>query len=200
MKNSKLRSVLSFYKWHLIFILIIAICIGFIVKSCTTDPAPDLIIGYIAAPYVKIEDFDNNKSTLIEHLLHDANNDGKKTAELIDYTIDSQDDIKELFVDMIDSQSYHIYVLPKEAFIAYKDKTAFATLSINAANVETLKDDSGRVYAYSVEGNTFMETIGFINTENLYIAAANFGNEELSREEKNGMNITREIIEKRRDY
>lgn len=200
MEKGSFKNLISYYKWHIIFILLIILCLVFMFTSLTTKVEPDLAIGYIASPYIKIEDFDNNKQHLIEHLLHDANNDGKKNAELFDYTVDKQNDINELFVDMIESQSYHIYILPKEAFVAYKDKTAFATVSVNAANVDMLKDTNGRVYAYSIEGNTFAESLGFINTDNLYIAAAHFGNDELSKQEKNGMNITKQIIEKRRDY
>lgn len=198
MEKRQFRNFINYYKWHFIFFLIILVCVVFILSSVTRNIDPDITIGYIATPYVNIEDFDNNKA-IFEHLLHDANADGKKNAKLIDYTVDKQSDINELFVDMISSKSYHIYILPKEAFLAYKDKSAFASVSVKAANTETLKDENGRIYAYSIEGNTYAENLGFINTDNLFIAAANFGEEELSTEEKNGMNITKEIIERRRD-
>lgn len=198
MEKSNFRKFVDYYKWHMIFFLIILVCIIFIVTSMTRNIDPDVTIGYIATPYVRIEDFDNNKAKF-EHLLHDANGDGKKSAELLDYTVDKQDDINELFVDMIDSKSYHIYILPKEAFLAYKDKSAFASVSVKETNIETLEDENGRTYAYSIEGNSYAESLGFINTDNLFIAAANFGEDELSTEEKNGINITKEIIERRRD-
>lgn len=198
LEKRQFKNFISYYKWHLIFFLIILICIIFILTSVTRNIDPDVIIGYIATPYVKLEDFDNNKANF-EHLLHDANNDGKKNAKLIDYTIDKQSDINELFVDMIDSKSYHIYILPKEAFEAYKDKSAFADIEISGVNVESLSDENGRIYAYTIEGNTYAESLGFINTDNLFIAAANFREEELSTGEKNGINITREIIKRRRD-
>ena len=44
-----------------------------------------------------------------------------------------------------------------------------------------------------------MESLGFVDTANLFIAAADFGNKELSTEEKNGINITSEIIKNRKD-
>ena len=198
MEKGSFKNFISYYKSHMIIFIIILVCVIFIIESCSTDTTPDLIIGYIATPYVKIEDFDNNKVSF-EHLLHDANDDEKRIAQLNDYTVDKQSDINELFVDMIDSKSYHIYILPKEAFEAYKDKSAFASIEISGANVNSLKDKNGRVYAYSIEGNSYAENLGFINTDNLYIAAANFGDEELSTQEKNGINITKEIIKRRRD-
>ena len=198
MERSNFRRFVGYYKWHLMFLLLIIVCLVFIIKSCSTDTAPDLRIGYIATPFVNEEDFESNKPKF-EHLLHDANEDKKKIAELVPYTVDKQDEINDLFVDMIESESYHIYILPKEAFIAYKDKSAFASISVNAGNTETIKDGKGRVYAYSVEGNSYLESLGFLNTDNLFIAAADFKDKELSTEEKNGINITKEIIEKRKD-
>ena len=199
MQHGHFKKFVSYYKWHLIFLLLIIVCLAFIVQSCSTSTEPDLVIGYIASPYLKIEDFDNNKGQQIEILLHDANDDGDKTVELLDYTVDKEDEINELFVDMIDSKSYHIYILPKHAFEAYKDKSAFSNIEVADVNVDSLKDEDGRIYAYSIEGNSYAEKLGFINNANLYIAAANFGDAELSAQEKNGINITREIIKQRKN-
>ena len=198
MKNSAFKSFISYYKWHLIFILIILVCLIFMIQSCSSDTTPDLTIGYIATPFVNEDDF-NNKKTQVEHLLQDANGDDKKSAVLIPYTIDKQDDINELFVEMIDSKGYHIYILPKEAFEAYKDKNAFAKFNQEYANVEVLRDENNKIYAYSVEDNSFLENLGFTTTTNPFIAAADFGNDELSVEEKNGINITSHIIKSRKE-
>ncbi len=196
--NRQFKSFISYYKWHLIFVLLIVVCLGFIIKSCSTDASPDLIIGYIASHYVNEEDFESGK-TKFEHLLQDANGDGNRVSRLSTYIEDNQDDINEMFVEMIDSQDYHIYILPKESFVAYKDKDSFARFNQEYPNVETLKDKDGRIYAYSIEGNSYMESLGFVDTDNLFIAAADFGNKELSTEEKNGINITSEIIKNRKD-
>ncbi len=200
MESRKWRRFFNYYKWHLIFIALILICIIFVVSSVRENATPDLTIGYVAPPYVKMDDFENNKSQLIEKFLHDANDDDKKSAAFLAYTVDQQDDMNELLSDMVEEESYQIYITTKETFEQHPDKTAFATLYFDAPNLETLADSEGRIYAYSLKGNSFLKMMGILDTENLFITAANYGNAELSTEEKNGINIVKEIIEKRRDF
>ena len=84
--------------------------------------------------------------------------------------------------------------------INYITKSDFATLLTPKGNVETISDSNGRIYAVSLEGNTYIEMLGLRDTTGLYIAAADFEDEKLSDYEKNGINIANFIVESRKNY
>ncbi len=194
-----MRNFIAYYRWHLIFLLLILICICFIVSSLMTKSEPDIILGYFGTEYVNEQTFNDNKAE-IELLLHDSNNDKERMANLVTYTVRDIDDVTKFLEDAVETKSYHIYIAPKRAFEDFSDKAAFRTLSADSAADDTLSTSSGRVYAVSVEGNTLLRRLGFLNDDNLYIAAADFGEEEISTFEKNGANIARHIIESRTKY
>ena len=91
-----MRHFIRYYKWHLLFSLLVLVCIIFIYVSLTTQTSPDMTIGYAGNKYINIQTFNDNKAE-IELLLHDANDDGKKTANFVTYTADLQKDIDEAF-------------------------------------------------------------------------------------------------------
>ena len=191
------------YRWHLIFFLLIMVCVLFIFVSSVTKVENDMIVGYVGDKYVNTQSFNDNKAEL-ELLLIDSNKDKKRHTELLSYTVDLQKDIDELFTQMVESESYHIYISSKKTFKNYKDKDCFADLSgyigAGADTTDVLKDAKGRVYAISLEGNTLAERLGIVDTKELYIGAAFFNGDSLTDQEKNGMNITGYIIENKQKY
>lgn len=159
-----------------------------------------MTIGYAAANYVNMQNFNDNKLE-IEQLLHDSNKDDKNNVLLVTYTADLKKDLDEILSDMIDTDSYDIYIASKDTFKSYKDKSVFADVDsytdLTKKDYKTLKDSKGKVYAVSIEGNTFIKHFGFVNTQDLYIAAAEKTKkqDELPTRKKNGRNITKYIIE-----
>ena len=198
-----MRGFIRYYKWHLLFSLLVFVCIVFIYVSLTTQTSPDMTIGYAGDKYINIQTFNDNKAE-IELLLHDANDDGKKTANFVTYTADLQKDIDEAFAELIDSGDYDIYIASKETFKAYKDKKAFADaatyVSFGEKEYDTLKDSSGRIYATSLKDNTLARRLGIVEPEGLYIAAANDDDGELTSFKKNGRNLTGYIIDSKEKY
>lgn len=194
-----MRSFLRFYRWHIIFILLILVCVLWAFGSATTKVEPDLVIGYTGTAYVNEQAYSDNQKTEIDLLLHDATGDGKKSSVLNSYTLGSTKDSVDVMEQMIENE-YHIYIAPREVFEAIKDKSVFATLNIDDDNVEKLSTYSGRIYAVSVDGNSVLKRLGFVKTDGLFIAAADFKGENLTTFEKNGINITTELIKSRKKY
>ena len=77
-----MRSFLKFYKWHIMFIILVLGCILWALSSVTTKVEPDLIIGYTGTAYVNEQAYSDNQKTEIDLLLHDANGDNKKSSVL----------------------------------------------------------------------------------------------------------------------
>lgn len=194
-----MRSFLKFYKWHIMFIILVLGCILWALSSVTTKVEPDLIIGYTGTAYVNEQAYSDNQKTEIDLLLHDANGDNKKSSVLHPYTLGSTKDSIDVMEQMIEND-YHIYIAPREVFEAIEDKSVFATLDIDDDNVDKLSTYSGRVYAISVEGNSVLKRLGFVKTDGLFIATASFKSDTLTAFEKNGINITTELIKSRKKY
>ncbi len=196
-----MRGFISYYKWHLIFLLLITICFAFIFINMTTSTEPDIIIGYIGTNYVNVQTFNDNKGD-IEKVLADANDDDKKIAQMYAYTVDLQDTLEETLLEMIDSDEYDICISNKEAFNSFEDKSKFVTVNeyisdIESSKYETIKDKSGRIYAVSLKDNEYAKKLGIMDTTDTYIAVtatdAKDG-EEIPTSRKNGRNIALFII------
>ena len=196
-----MKQFINYYKWHLLFLLIIIICLSFAFINMTSTTEPDLTICYIGTGYVNVQTF-NDRSDNIEKILADANNDDKNLANLYAYTMDFQDDLDETFSDMVDSGEYDIYITNKKAFNTFEDKSKFVTANeyisdIESGKYETIKDKSGRIYAVSLKDNDYAKDLGFMDTTDLYIAVAENNDEEgqePSVSRKNGRNIALYII------
>lgn len=195
-----MKSFIRYYKWHLIFLLLIIVCIVFIFVNMTSTTQPDLIVGYIGTSYVNVQTFNDNKYE-IELLLRDANDDSKKLAEMYAYAVDLQSDLDETFAEMVDSGDYDIYITTREAFEVFEDKSAFVTaneyVNLGTKEIDTLKDKSGRTYAVSLQDNEYAKKLGIMDTTELFIAVADADTEdgeELPGSRKNGRNIAGYII------
>ena len=193
-----MRRFFEYYKWHLFFLVLIVICVGFVLSNVTQQKEPDLTIGYVGKNYINVQTFNDNKTT-IELLLHDANGDGEKISSIGAYAVDLESDLHEVFEKLIDKDSYDLFIAEKTAFTKYKDKSVFATateyVSLTKEPFETLKDDSGRVYAVSVENIDFVKRMGIVDSTDLYVAAVNpKEGKELSTNRKNGRNIAGYIL------
>ena len=199
-----LRRFIRYYKWHLIFLSLIIVCLLFVYNNMTAQVSPDLTVSYAGTKYINTQSFMDNKAEL-ELLLRDANDDGKKLAGVYARTGDLQRDIDEVFKEMVDTGAYDIYIADKETFKNYENKEAFADTSsyitFGEKKYDALKDSSGRTYAVSIENNTLAERLGFVDTEGLYIAASAANKKgEITEYKKNGRNITGYIIENKEKY
>lgn len=201
MDSRKWKSVLDYYKWHLCFLLLVVICVVFVLTSLTTSYEADLCVGYIGLQtgYMDTQKFNDNKPD-IEKLLKDSTGDGDRYAEIYVYNVNKKKEALNLLEEMIEAEGYHIYIAPKDTFLSHENKSDFATLLTPKGNVETISDSSGRVYAVSLEDNTYIEMLGLRDTTGLYIAAADFKDEKLTDYEKNGINIANFIVESRKNY
>lgn len=196
-----MKSFINYYKWHLFFLLIIIICFIFAFTNMTIPIEPDVTIGYIGTNYINVQTFNDNKSE-IENVLADANADDKTSAQMYAYTVDLQSEIDEIFVEMVDSGDYDIYISNKEAFESFEDKSQFVTVNeyisdIESDKYETIKDKSGRIYAVSLKDNDYAKKLGILDTADAYIAVAvsdTEDGEEYSTSRKNGKNIALFIV------
>lgn len=192
-----MRRFIRYYKWHLLFSLLVLICISFAVFNMTTTVSPDIVVTYADSRYIDTQIFNDNKY-LWEHLLQDANGDEKKVATLSAYTADIQRDLDDLFVKLVDEDTSDIYVLSKTTFENFEDKSVFVDArqyaNINEERTETLKDKDGRIYAVSLEGNDFVKNLGIIDSTDLFIGVCEC-KEELTPYRKNGRNIASTIID-----
>lgn len=198
-----MRHLIRYYKWHLLFSLVVLVCITFIFVSLTTRTSPDMTIGYTGTKFINRQMFNDNKSE-IELLLHDANEDGKKTANFVTYTIDMQKDINETFSQMIESEEYDIYIASRETFESCEDKNVFVDASsyidFSQKELETLEDASGRIYATSLTDNSIAERLGVVDPTGLYIAAAADKDKEPTAYRKNGRNLAGYIVDNKSKY
>ena len=197
-KKRFFRKFWQFYKWHILFLVLIAICVGFVLSNVTQKEEPDLSICYVGKNYINVQTFNDNKRTL-ELLLHDSNDDGKKSTVISAYPVDLESDLHEVFKKMVERDTEDIFIAEKTAFTKYEDKSVFATASeyvdLSKLNVDTLKDDDGRVYAVSLEGCPYLKRLGIFDDTDLYIAAANPADGgELTKKHKNGRNIAGYIL------
>jgi len=190
-----MRDFLNYYKWHLFFIGLFVVCIlVFTISSCTKNE-PDLIINCVTTRYVNDQAFNDRKGSL-EDLLHDSNNDAKKLITFHSFTYDLQNDLDEVFSTIATPKDSDILIATKKTFENFEDKSMFDTVTNYVRDAENekynvLKDDSGRIYAVSLEGNEFLELMDFMDTTDIYISvmADEKGNKELSSNKKNARNI-----------
>ena len=76
-----MKSFFSFYKWHLIFLVLIIVCSLFVFNSISSSTPPDLRIAYSSKNYINTATFNDYKSE-IEMLLREATGDDKLMAEV----------------------------------------------------------------------------------------------------------------------
>lgn len=198
MKKRFWKKFWYFYKWHILFLLLVVICVGFILMNVTQKNEPDLSICYIGKYFIHTQTFDDNKK-MIEDLLHDANDDGKKVASLSAYPTDTESDLLEYFEGFVEKDTFDIFISERTAFTNCKDKSVFVTASeyvtLSKLPVETLKDENGRVYAVSLAECKYLEKLGIFDETDLFIAAVDGKDgEELTNNRKNGRNIAGYIL------
>ncbi len=198
MKKQFWRRFWNYYKWHILFLVLIAICVGFILTNVSQKQEPDLSICYVGKNYINVQTFDDNKK-MIEDLLHDANKDEKKIASVSAYPVDTESDLHEVFEKLAEKDTFDIFISEKTAFTKYKDKSIFVTaneyVNLSKLPVETLKDENGRIYAVSLEKCEFLERFGIFDSTDLYIGVINSKDgEELTGNRKNGRNIAGHIL------
>ncbi len=194
-----MRDFIRYYKWHLIFFLIIAVCTTYVVVKVNEDKAPDLVVGYFGTEYANDQTFNDNLP-MWKELLHDSNEDGEKKAAMYTVIYDRQRDIDEDFVDVVDGDQYDLYISTKATFENFEDKTRFEDvetyLNTQGEKATMLKDSKGRIYAISIEDNDYANYMGLNDSKDMYIAvAAPKKGDELTTNQKNARNIAQYIIE-----
>lgn len=194
-----MREFINYYKWHLIFFLIIAVCTTYVVVKVTEDKSPDLVVGYFGTQYANDQTFNDNLP-MWKELLHDSNEDGEKKAIMHTFIYDRQRDIDEDFVDVVDSDQYDLYISTKETFENFEDKTRFEDvetyINTQGEKAPMLKDSKGRIYAISIEDNEYANYMGLNSSKDIYIAvAAPKKGDELTTNQKNARNIAQYIID-----
>ncbi len=194
-----MRDFVRYYKWHLIFFLIVALCTAYVVVKVTEDKSADLIVGYFGTQYANDQTFNDNLP-MWKELLHDSNEDGEKNATMYTIIYDRQRDIDEGFADIVDSDQYELYISTKETFENFEDKSRFEDvetyLDTQGEKAPMLKDSSGRIYAISIEDNDYAAYMGLNSSKDIYIAvAAPKKGDELTTNMKNARNIAQYIIE-----
>jgi len=195
-----MRAFLSYYKWHIFFVALFAFCIASFTFSSCTKSEPDLIITYINTESANPGLFKDTKRNL-ERFLHDADGNDKKEAELVAKTCDTQSDLDELFEALCTVDDCDIILTTKETFERFEEKDMFDTstnyvIDTGTGKYDVLTDENGRVYAVSIEGNDYLQNMGFDNTKNLYLAVVTGepDREELTAHKKNARNIAQVII------
>ena len=198
--NNNWKSFFSYYKWHIIFFVLVAICIAFVAGSCSTSSEADLTIGFIGTTYVHEQSFGDNQDD-INKLLIDSSKDGTKSATFAVNRVNKQKEAIDLLEEAVELKAYNIYIAPKEAFLKHKNKSDFATMNKPSDNVGTLRDSSERIYAVSLDNNSYVSTIlGIRDPKDMYIAVGAAKKEKLTDYEKNGLNIANYIVESRKNY
>ncbi len=196
-----MRSFFGYYKWHIIFIALFVFCIAAFALNSYKKAEPDLKITCISTEYVNVQMFNDTKGDL-EQFLHDADNDGQKYALLTSHTYDSQRDLDELFKAVCTQEGCDLVITTKETFEGFEDKNIFDTSANyvkDTGKYDVLTDETGRVYAVSIEKNQYIQDMGFVNTENLYLAVVikEADANSLSYNKKNARNIAQVIIKER---
>lgn len=194
-----MRDFIRYYKWHLIFLLIVALCTIYVVVKVNEDKSADLIVGYFGIQYANDQTFNDNLP-MWKELLHDSNEDGEKKAAMYTIIYDRQKDIDDDFIDVVDSDQYDLYISTKETFENFEDKTRFEDIETyivtQGEKAPMLKDSSGRIYAISIEDNDYATYMGLNSSKDIYIAvAAPKKGDELTTNKKNARNIAQYIIE-----
>lgn len=195
--------LLKYYKWQIIFFILVIICGLFVLSKSTVKYPSDLRIAYTSTNYMNSQTFNDYKSE-IEMLLNEATNDDKKIATIKTFSSENMNEVKNKLKEYVASDVYDIYIASKQAFEAIEDKSVFIDTSRYVSQIikrdTMLEDSSGRAYAVPLEGNTLIETFGGTDTKGLYIAAAAEEGENISAFRKNGANICGYIIENKDKY
>ena len=192
-----MKYFIRYYKWHLIFFALVLACVVFLFVNMLSVVEPDLVVSYVGSQYINTQKFNDTKKQ-IETLLKDTNQDNKKSAAIYAHAGDTQKELDELLEEVLDDKESDIFIATRETFENCKDKSMFADVSsylvYNPEKIDVVTDDDGRAFAVSLKGNEFVENFGIIDPTELYIAAANSGEDEMTDREKNGRNITGDII------
>lgn len=198
-----MRAFFNYYKWHILFFALFVICItAFALSSCQKSEA-DLKITCISTEYVNVQTFNDTKNDL-EEFLHDSDGDNKKTAILSSHTVDTQSDLDEVAETLCTAEDCDIIITTKATFERFEKKDIFDTSTnyvwdTGTGKYEVLKDEQGRVYAVSIEGNEYLKNMGFLNTTDLYLAVVieDSDSDNLPSTKKNARNIAQVIIKER---
>lgn len=203
MSMRRVRRFFRYYCWHIIFALLVAMCVIFVFRGLTKKETADLRIVYAAEKYMNAQSFNDGKEEL-ELLVRDANKDDKRVASITVNMGNDEEDSVENLKEATEADSYDIYISTRAAFEAVEDKSVFAPVddyyntSIDT-HIQYLTDGDGAAYAASLKDNSLAEALGITNADELYIAAAALG-DDASLYRKNGVNITGYILENKYKY
>lgn len=193
---------MRFYKWHIFFALIVIAAAVFIFESVQKEIGGDLRVAFVADTYVNTQNFKVNGSEL-ELLLRDADENGKRELYIESFHSDDAKERSKKLEELIKEDKWDLYIADKEALEGVENKGGFIEadyLPQKGAEVKTLTDEDGKVYAANLAGNSIIKRLGVYESENLYMAPAQGREKEASTFRKNGRNICYYILENREKY
>ncbi len=172
--KKKTENFWYYYKWHTIIGILALVLIAYAIKSSVGSKENDLFMVYVSDKGVNPASCDMLETDFKDSdILKDVNGDGEKVFYLdnmvvsMDGTNNDMALLQKLQVYMMAGEQslmlVHKYI-PEDYDGAFEDISAFAS-----EDDVTYTGAEGKITAISVEGNSYLESLGF-NTDNLYIA------------------------------
>ena len=198
-----MRGSLSYYKWHIIFGIIVLICVIFVLGSIFNKTPADMKIAYLSEKHMNVQYFRDAKEE-IEMLLHDANRDSIRYADVEAFSSKKIEELSEKMKQFIESKECTMIVADKSVFENIENKSVFQEVTqymIKDEDLSYLTDENGIVYATSLANNSLVKRLGMVENQNLYMAVLiKTENGEKTSDMKNAMNISGYIIENKNKY
>lgn len=172
--KKKTENFWYYYKWHTIIGILALVLIAYAVKTSVGSKENDLFMVYVSDKGVNAASSDMlEKDFKDSDILKDVNGDGERVFYL-DNMVVSMDGANN---DMALMQKLQVYMMAGEQSLMLVHKYipedydgAFEDISSFASEDDvTYTGAEGKITAISVEGNSYLESLGF-NTDNLYIA------------------------------
>lgn len=163
-----------YYKWHTLIGILVILVVVYAVKTSVGSKENDLFMVYVSDMVVNSDSSDMLEKDLKDNdILKDVNGDGEKVFYLDTMIVSMEDNNNDMAV----MQKLQVYMMAGEQSLMLVHKYipedydgAFEDISAYASEDDvTYTGADGKVTAISVEGNSYLEKLGF-NTENLYIA------------------------------
>ena len=198
-----MNNSLGYYKWHIIFGIIILICVLFAVGSIFNKTPADMKIAYFSEKHMNVQYFRDAKEE-IELLLHDANRDSIRYADVEAFSSKKAEELSGKLAQFIESKECTMIIADKNVFESVADKSVFQEVTgymIKDDDLSYLTDENEKLYATSLENNSVVKRLGMVENQNLYVAVLiKTENGEKTSDMKNAMNISGYIIENKNKY
>ena len=177
-----------YYEWKkLVAVACVIVLILVTVKQCNSKVVTDLGVLYISTQnpgdLTPLEDDIKNSS-----IVKDADGDGKTTIKTRTIPISNDEAInieqqvyQQIQLEIVSGENL-LFLINEETLISNATGFCFADIGDIAKKYNIPPQnchayDDGRIYAISIEGNSYLESLG-INTENMFIAQRDYKPED----------------------